>query len=165
MRRPAYVLIPPREERRRGFSSVIPNLVVEVLSPGDALAEVHQKVEGCLAASGLLVLAVYPNTRPVVAHRGLPDTRVYPEGDRLDGAPVLPDFSYPAGKPFEQKPGCATPIGAVGPVGRPPPRGQRTPGLRHRRVPDDVSGGESAGQERCCRRWSVRRVTRHGLKA
>ena len=84
----------------RGYLEVIPDLVVEVISPGDRAAEVQEKVEEWLTAGVRLVWALYPRTRSVAAYQSLTVVRVYTESDVLDGAPVLPGFSWPVASLF-----------------------------------------------------------------
>lgn len=90
----------PREGVLKGYVDIVPDLVVEVISPNDTAAEVQQKIEEWLSAGARLVWAMYPDTRSVVAYRGLADVRVYTESDTLDAAPVLPDFTCPVASLF-----------------------------------------------------------------
>jgi Uma2 family endonuclease len=91
----------PAEGLPKTFLEFVPDLIVEVVSPGDTAAEVQQKIEEWLQAGARLVWAVYPNTRSVVAYRGLDDIRVYAEGDTLNGVPVLPGFTCPVASLFK----------------------------------------------------------------
>ncbi|MCX6021057.1 MAG: Uma2 family endonuclease [Chloroflexi bacterium] len=86
--------------RSRGYSDVLPDLVVEIVSPGDTAAEVEEKALEWLNGGVRLVLVVYPSTRSVVAYRGPSDLRRYAEGDTLDAEPVLPGFSCPVARLF-----------------------------------------------------------------
>jgi len=83
-----------------GYLEIVPDLIVEVISPGDRPAEVAAKIAEWLAAGARLVWAVYPRTKEVIAHRGPGDRRVYRAGDILDAEPVLPDFTYPVAALF-----------------------------------------------------------------
>ncbi|MHB8577754.1 MAG: Uma2 family endonuclease [Dehalococcoidia bacterium] len=76
-----------------GWLEVIPDLVVEVISPGDTMTEVQQKTEEWLRAGVRLVLNLNPQTRTVVASQSLDADRIYHAGDTLTCDPVLPDFS------------------------------------------------------------------------
>lgn len=75
-----------------GYLDVVPDLVVEVVSPGDRAGKVDEKVQAWLRAGARLVWAVYPRTRSVVVHRGPHSSERYTDKDTIDAAPVLPDF-------------------------------------------------------------------------
>lgn len=83
-----------------GFLEIVPDLVVEVVSPGDTAAEVQAKTEEWLRAGARLVWTLYPETRSVAAATSLAETRIYHEGELLSGEPVLPDFSVPVAALF-----------------------------------------------------------------
>ena len=72
---------------------LIPDFVVEVVSPSDSAADVQQKTEEWLQAGVRLVWALYPKTRSVVASRSLEAIRVYVENETIDAEPVLPGFA------------------------------------------------------------------------
>src|SRR5947207_3323187 len=52
----AHDRVPPPEARNHGWLDVIPDLVAEVVSPGDTAREVEEKVEEWLSAGVRLVL-------------------------------------------------------------------------------------------------------------
>jgi len=79
--------------RDRGYSSVVPNLVVEVLSPGDSPLEVRGKVEEWLSVGVELAWVVDPDRKEVRVHRTDASVRVVSEHAVLDGDPVFRDFS------------------------------------------------------------------------
>lgn len=76
-----------------GYLAIAPDLVVEVLSPGDRAGEVQSKVSDWLTAGSRLVWVIDPVRRHGVVYR--PDTSVglLSENDSLDGEDVLPGFS------------------------------------------------------------------------
>ena len=76
-----------------GYLEVVPDFIVEVVSPGDRAAEVQEKAEEWLRAGARLVWVLYPKTRSILAYQGLASARVYADADTITGAPVLPDFS------------------------------------------------------------------------
>lgn len=81
------------EETPAGFLEMAPDLVVEVVSPGDAAAAVRDKIRDWLEGGTRLVWVLYPETRSVVAHRQGHPAETFSEADTLSGAPVLRDFA------------------------------------------------------------------------
>jgi Uma2 family endonuclease len=92
----------PGGRRPKSFTTIVPDLLVEVVSPGDTAAEVEQKTLEWLAAGVRLVINVYPETRSVMAYRSPTDVHRYTDADTLDAAPVLPDFSHPVAQFFPE---------------------------------------------------------------
>src|SRR5438445_485146 len=84
-----------RSGARLGFPNLAPDLVVEVLSPGDRPGEVLAKVADWLTAGTRLVWTVDLERRMarIYRHDGS-ETFVTAEG-ALDGEDVLPGFSCP----------------------------------------------------------------------
>jgi Uma2 family endonuclease len=77
-----------------GHIRVCPDLIVEVISPGNSASEVNRKVEEWLRAGAKLVWVVDPDARLAFAHR--PDgVEVRREADALMGDPVLPGLVIP----------------------------------------------------------------------
>jgi Uma2 family endonuclease len=86
--------LPPRAERR-GYLDLVPDLVVEVVSPNDRPTEVEDKVARYLAAGARLVWVTYPRRRLVRVHAPGRAPQDLSEGDALDGEDVLPGFRLP----------------------------------------------------------------------
>lgn len=84
-----------------GYATLVPDLVVEIVSPGDRPGEVQAKIAEWLAAGVRLVWVFYPATRSIVAHRGPAEVRTYANQDMLVGAPVFPDFACPVARFFQ----------------------------------------------------------------
>jgi Uma2 family endonuclease len=82
----------PPADQQRGYSPVVPDLAVEVVSPGDSAREVAEKVAFYLAHGVPLVWVVRPRPRTVTVHPAGGEPRVLGEGDVLDGGDVLPGF-------------------------------------------------------------------------
>jgi Uma2 family endonuclease len=82
---------PPPE----GFAAMAPDLVVEVLSPGDRPGEVLAKVGDWLSAGSALVWVVDPVHRRARVYRADGSERLVAEDGILDGDNVVPGFSYP----------------------------------------------------------------------
>jgi len=79
---------PPRE----AFWPGAPDLAVEVVSPGDTVHDVDEKVQAWLAAGCLVVWVVNPQWRTVTVYRSARDIRTLTEDDELTGGDVVPDF-------------------------------------------------------------------------
>jgi len=90
----------PADEMPDGFLNVVPDFVIEIVSPGDRAAEVQDKVDAWLDAGVRLVWAVYPKSRSVMAFRSHAEARRYTGDDMIDAAPVLPEFSVPVAEFF-----------------------------------------------------------------
>ena len=69
-----------------------PDLAVEVLSPGDTLEEVEEKVEDWLSAGTRAVWVVSPKRRSLTVYRSMTDMKRLSESDELDGGDVVPGF-------------------------------------------------------------------------
>ena len=83
----------PPGVRVTGYAEVAPDLVVEVVSPGDSMREVNDKALMWLSYGVHLVWVVYPSTRAVdVYRRGRPASRLTAD-DTLDGLDALPGFT------------------------------------------------------------------------
>ena len=82
----------PLDVRVRGFYEVVPDLVVEIVSPNDSPEYVAQRVAMWQSFGVPLVWTVYPVARTVAAHPLGGTTVIYTEDDTLDGGAVLPDF-------------------------------------------------------------------------
>jgi len=79
---------PPKE----AFWPGAPDLAVEVVSPGDTLAEIDEKVKAWLAAGSSMVWVVNPNWRNVTVYRSAADIHVLTQNDELSGQEVVPGF-------------------------------------------------------------------------
>jgi Uma2 family endonuclease len=85
-----------RAGRVLGYWPGAPDLAVEVVSPGDAYSQLHDKALAWLAAGTQLVLVADPATRRVTLYRSPADVTVL-EGDQaVDCDPILPGFAPPA---------------------------------------------------------------------
>ncbi len=78
----------------RGYAAgVIPDLVVEVVSPDYPMTAVDSKIQTWLAAGVRIVLAIYITSREVVAHHHDGTVQRFGPGDTLTCEPVLPGFA------------------------------------------------------------------------
>ena len=89
----------PLPERGYVFG-VVPDLVVEVVSPDDRQPEIDAKTQMWLDAGVRLALVVYPETQKVYAHHSDGLVVRYGIGDTVVGDPVLPGFACPVADIF-----------------------------------------------------------------
>ena len=82
------------------FIEMAPDLVVEVVSPGDSRREVREKVEDWLRAGVRLVWVLNPASRSALAYQSMDDVSTLGEDDFLDGGDVVPGFSCRVGDLF-----------------------------------------------------------------
>src|SRR5713226_354310 len=76
-----------------GFPDLAPDLVVEVLSPGDRAGEILAKVADWLSAGTRLVWVVDPERRLARVYRHDGSETIVPADGALDGEDVVPGFS------------------------------------------------------------------------
>lgn len=81
----------PATEAPAGYCVVVPNLVVEVVSPNDVAEEVDNKVTEYLEAGVECVWVVQPTSRRVLVYY-LDHGVILNENDELTGDPVIPGF-------------------------------------------------------------------------
>ena len=91
----------PAEGIPRGFWTLVPDLVVEVVSPSNTAAEIREKVLEYLACGSSIVWVVDPATRSVSAYRSRRDIALLTMEDDLEGGDVLPGFRLPIAELFE----------------------------------------------------------------
>ena len=91
----------PLDVEVTGYYEVVPDLVVEVVSPGDSAREVMDKALMWLSYGTRLVWAVNPGSRTVDVYR--PEERTVTLGvdDALDGLDILPGFTCPVSDVFD----------------------------------------------------------------
>jgi Uma2 family endonuclease len=76
-----------------GYRTQAPDLVAEVISPGDLYAEVDEKVSEWLEAGVAMVLVVNPRNRTVRVYYSPNDMRLLREGDVIEGGDVVPGWT------------------------------------------------------------------------
>jgi Uma2 family endonuclease len=77
-----------------GFARLAPDLVAEVVSPGQARSRMDVKARLYIASGVRLVWVVWPEARTVDVWREAGTTSLS-EGDTLDGGDVLPGLAIP----------------------------------------------------------------------
>jgi Uma2 family endonuclease len=85
----------------KGYGKVVPDLVVEVLSPNDRLTEVGRKIGEFLECGVPLVWLVDPARETLTVYRSLSQTEQYGPQDTITAEPVLPGFSSPVSRFFQ----------------------------------------------------------------
>ncbi len=75
------------------YGRLIPDLVVEVLSPADSRPDIATKVAEYIGCGVPVVWVVDPERRTVNVHRALQDATEYVGDDILTAEPALPGFS------------------------------------------------------------------------
>jgi Uma2 family endonuclease len=80
-----------------GYWPGAPDLVVEVVSPGDTYTEVEEKVSEWLDAAARMVVVVNPRARSVTVYRSLTDKNVLTETETLEGGEIVPGWSVIVG--------------------------------------------------------------------
>lgn len=76
-----------------GFGEFAPDLAVEIISPGDGLTEIEQKVQLYLDHGTQRVWVVNPKLERATLYRPDGSARVLQAADALDGEDVLPGFT------------------------------------------------------------------------
>ena len=82
----------PAVDPTEAFWPGAPDLAVEVVSPGDTLGEVDEKVKAWLDAGTKMVWVVNPKWENVTVYRSATAIRVVSKNDELDGRDVVPGF-------------------------------------------------------------------------
>jgi Uma2 family endonuclease len=76
---------------------IVPELMVEVISPHDLAEEIMERLGEYWSAGAKLVWVVYPTQRLVYVYEGPRQVRILGEADELDGGKVLPGLRIPIG--------------------------------------------------------------------
>ncbi len=76
----------------KGYRVGAPDLAVEVVSPGDTVNEVEDKVAEWLEVGARMVWVVSPKLHTVTVYRSLTDIVTLTAKDKLDGGEVVPGF-------------------------------------------------------------------------
>jgi Uma2 family endonuclease len=69
-----------------------PDLAVEVVSPGDTVEEVDEKVAAWLAAGAQVVWVVKPKRRTLTIYRAPNSVTILTEGEEIADEPLLPGY-------------------------------------------------------------------------
>ena len=96
----AWDRVPDEEAFDEGAPEIVPDLAVEVLSPGNTAAEMDRKLREYFRAGVRLVWLVDPKSKSVTVYTSLMRPKVVPASGTLDGGKVLPGFSLPVANLF-----------------------------------------------------------------
>ena len=91
----------PLDDDSDGYLEVVPELVVEIVSPNDREREVEEKIAMWLEHGVSMALEVRSATRTVTVHRPGVAPATLSGDDALDGGDVLPGFSLPLSEIFD----------------------------------------------------------------
>ncbi len=90
-----------RQKKAEGYLEAAPELVVEVLSPDDTVAQLTQKLREYFAVGVKLVWVADPDAKVVFAYRSVTDVREFKQGEMLPGDDVLLGFQVAVKELFE----------------------------------------------------------------
>lgn len=76
-----------------GYADLVPDLVVEVVSPSDTAAEVQERMQDWLRWGARLAWLAYPRTQSVAIYEPGEAIRLLGPDDTIDGGAVLPGFT------------------------------------------------------------------------
>ena len=91
----------PLDVHERRYAQVVPDLVVEIVSPNDRPVPVFDKAQMWLRHGVRLVWITDPEARIITALPQSGPTRMFAETDTLDGGDVLTGFTCPVRDIFE----------------------------------------------------------------
>lgn len=86
-----------------GFLEGAPDLVIEILSPGNTVEEIHGKLVDYFENGTRLAWVIYPNENYVLVYRSVqePD-RLLKSVDLLEGEEMIPGFTFPVANLFQK---------------------------------------------------------------
>jgi Uma2 family endonuclease len=86
----------------RGFFTGSPDLAIEILSPSNTVAEIHEKIVEYFQNDTRLLWVIHPEEKYVlVYHSSEPDRLLRPQ-DQLDGEDVVPGFAIAVAELFAE---------------------------------------------------------------
>ena len=90
--------------QRRPYPDLVPDLAVEVLSPGNTRQEMDEKLDDYFASGVELVWLVEPDAKTVRVYTARDAVTTLNETDTLDGGSVLPGFAVKVADLFDDQP-------------------------------------------------------------
>src|SRR5258708_38686554 len=98
----AFISESRRQTTTEKYLRIAPDLVVEVVSPGNDATEINEKIEAYFASGTRLVWIVYPKTKTIYVYSSAENVQILTANGMLTGADVLPGFSLPVGEVFKK---------------------------------------------------------------
>lgn len=83
-----------------GYLEMVPDLIVEVISPGQSRSKIEKKTLQWLEHGALEVWLVNPKTRTVDIRRPTGENQILQEGDEVTGGDLVPGFRIPVSRIF-----------------------------------------------------------------
>ena len=90
----------PLDAEIDGYAEVVPDLVVEIVSPSDSRRWARDRAQMWLDYGAPLVWIVHPDTSTIDAYRPGAGATTLHEDDSLDGHDILPGFTCPVSTIF-----------------------------------------------------------------
>jgi Uma2 family endonuclease len=90
------------EELPDSFLEGAPDLAVEILSPGNTVEEMHNKIVEYFENTARLVWVIHPNEHYVLVYRSPQPDRLLKSTDALDGEEVIPGFTLAVSELFQK---------------------------------------------------------------
>ena len=91
------------EDQQIGFLDQVPDLAVEIVSPGDRIGKILGKAAIYLEAGTPVVWAVDPQKQRVMIWSDIQPVQVLGPNDTLDGGDLLPGFQLPLADLFGRR--------------------------------------------------------------
>ncbi len=91
----------PLDLEPEGYPLVVPDLCVEILSPGNTMRKILEKLREYFASGVRIVWIVDPEERTVMVYRSIEEGRIFHETATLSGEDVLPGFTCRVSEFFE----------------------------------------------------------------
>ncbi len=98
----SWAKLPNRELPAEAIAGLIPDLAVEVLSPGNTRREMERKRKDYFAGGVRLVWQIDPDTKTAEVYTASETFTAVPADGTLDGEDVLPGFTLSLAKLFER---------------------------------------------------------------
>jgi len=86
----------------RGFFQGSPDLAVEILSPSNTIAEIHDKIVEYFQNETRLVWVIHPDEKYILVYHTPEPDRLLRSLDRLEGEDVIPGFSISVAELFAE---------------------------------------------------------------
>lgn len=83
----------PKDQQPKGYLLIPPDLILEILSPGNRSKEIRRKIEEYFARGVRMVWVIDPEERTVMVYRSVDEARLLHESATLTAEDLLPGFS------------------------------------------------------------------------